>query len=104
MGFGGGKRSRFVGGAFSRFAAGAFVLTLVCVLPSGCDFRRAPSGPSIELTRVPPASEGGRDKLDIIEGKVIGGGPRAAARFVCQERGVVGATAGERSFYADPAG
>jgi len=75
MGFGGGKRSRFVGGAFSRFAAGAFVLTLVCVLPSGCDFRRAPSGPSIELTRVPPASEGGPDKLDIIEGKVIGGRP-----------------------------
>jgi hypothetical protein len=48
---------------------------ILCVLANGCNFRREASGPSIEFTRVPPASEGGPDKLDIIEGKVIGGRP-----------------------------
>src|SRR5271156_822339 len=98
MGFGGGKRSRFVGGAFSRFAAGAFVLTLVCVLPSGCDFRRAPSGPSIELTRVPPASEGGPDKLDIIEGKVIGGRPGQQLGLYARGGGGGGEPPGDEDF------
>lgn len=50
-------------------------LIFVCILVAGCHSRSAPSGPSIEFTRIPPAAEGGPDKLDIIEGRVIGGAP-----------------------------
>jgi hypothetical protein len=51
------------------------LLIFVCILVTGCRSRSAPSGPSIEFIRIPPAAEGGPDKLDIIEGRVIGGAP-----------------------------
>lgn len=47
-------------------------LFCVCLL-SGCHLQNKATGPSIEFTRVPPAIEGGSDKLDIIEGRVTGG-------------------------------
>ena len=68
-------QSLAVAGATSRIAAEALVLAMLCVLPGGCDFRRPPSGPSIAFTRVPPAADGGPDKLDIIQGQVTGGRP-----------------------------
>jgi hypothetical protein len=63
--------------AESRVArAPAFLLFLfLFVLLSGCHSRRGVGGPSIEFTRVPPAAEGGPDKLDIIEGRVSGARP-----------------------------
>jgi hypothetical protein len=48
---------------------------LFCILLSGCGLRSGAPRPSIEFTRVPPAAEGGRDKLDIIEGRVSGASP-----------------------------
>jgi hypothetical protein len=67
---------RIVAGSASRRRAAKLLgAAILCVLANGCNFRQASSGPSIEFTRVPPASEGGPDKLDIIEGKVIGGRP-----------------------------
>ena len=54
------------------------VLTQFCVLPCllvpGCKWH-AGNKPVIEFTRVPPAGEGGPDKLDAIEGKVKGALP-----------------------------
>src|SRR5260370_35251985 len=44
---------------------------LFCVLLSGCRAWRDVSGPSIEFTKVPLAGEGGPDKLNTIEGRVI---------------------------------
>ena len=47
---------------------------MVCVcLLVGCHLQDKVTGPNIEFTRVPPAIEGGSDKLDVIEGKVTGG-------------------------------
>lgn len=59
--------------AASYGLAGFFLLSF-CVLV-GCRFQRA-SGPGIEFTRVPPAVEGGPDRLDIIEGRIKGGDPK----------------------------
>src|SRR5262245_19903899 len=49
-----------------------FLLIVVCILLSGCHSSGASVGPSIEFSRVPQADEGGRDKHDIIEGRVRG--------------------------------
>ncbi len=46
-----------------------------CMLPSGCHSRLADAWPSIEFTRVPPAEVSRTDKLDIIQGRVIGARP-----------------------------
>ena len=43
----------------------------LCALLAGCATRDAKVGPSVEFTRVPLAGEGGPDKLDIIEGRVV---------------------------------
>src|SRR5258707_7715851 len=51
------------------------LLVFVCILTTGCHSRSRAPGPSIEFTRIPAAAEGGPDKLDIIEGRVIGGLP-----------------------------
>jgi hypothetical protein len=51
------------------------LLGLVGILAASCHSRSGPSGPSIEFTRIPPAADSGPDKLDIIEGQVIGGTP-----------------------------
>lgn len=59
--------------ALKRPARGGALLFIFCILVIGCNFRRGGPGPSIEFTRVPPAAEGSSDKLDIIEGRVIGG-------------------------------
>jgi hypothetical protein len=48
---------------------------LFCIVPGGCRSRHAVPDPSIEFTRVPPAAGGGLDRLDIIEGRVLGAQP-----------------------------
>jgi len=51
--------------------AGILLGFLLC----GCPRWQAKPEPSIEFSRVPPAAEGGPDKLDVIEGRVIGARP-----------------------------
>ena len=46
-----------------------------CVLFSGCHSRSQGAGPSIEFTRIPPVGTGRTDKLDVIQGRVIGARP-----------------------------
>ena len=59
----------------SKGLARAGALLLFCSLLGGCGLRNGTPGPSVEFTRVPPATEGGPDKLDIIEGQVTGASP-----------------------------
>ena len=47
------------------------LLLSLCILLSGCRSQQGAHGPSIEFTKVPLAGEGGPDKLDTIEGRVV---------------------------------
>ena len=46
----------------------------LCLLEIGCS-RQTAHEPTIEFTRVPPASEGSPDRIDIVEGRVTGARP-----------------------------
>ncbi len=65
-----GARARTKGSS----VAAALVLPCLLLLAS-CHSQRNGPEPSIEFTRIPPATENGVDKLDVIEGRVIGGNP-----------------------------
>lgn len=47
----------------------------ICLLLGSCRSSGANAGPFIEFSRIPQADEGGRDKHDIIEGRVTGARP-----------------------------
>lgn len=51
------------------------LMVICCMLLSGCSSKSQGAGPSIEFTRVPPAEVNRTDKLDIIQGRVIGARP-----------------------------
>jgi hypothetical protein len=51
------------------------LLLLCCLLLSGCHSRQAAAGPTIEFTKIPPAAQGGRERVDTIAGRVIGARP-----------------------------
>lgn len=61
--------------ATSRDPVRTRTVLLFCILFSGCGQRSGAPGPSVQFTRVPPAVEGGPDKLDIVEGRVTGAVP-----------------------------
>ena len=69
------KLKTAVRGAGYGLAGTRALLLFFCVFFSGCRSRQSVPGPSIEFTRVPPAAEGGPEKLDIIEGRAIGARP-----------------------------
>lgn len=48
------------------------LLLAFCLALSACQSRRADDRPSVEFTKVPPAEQGGPDKVDIIAGRVHG--------------------------------
>ena len=54
-----------------QFCLKKALLLSLCVLLAGCGARNTNVGPSIEFTKVPLAGEGGPDKLDTIEGRVV---------------------------------
>jgi hypothetical protein len=58
----------------ASYGLAVFSLLFACLLV-GCRFQPA-SHSAIEFTRVPPAVEGGPDRMDIIEGRVTGGDPQ----------------------------
>ena len=51
-----------------------FFLPLV-VLLGGCQAQQAPAGPTIQFTKIPPAAQGGRERVDTIAGRVTGSHP-----------------------------
>ena len=45
---------------------------VLCLGLTGCQSRQANSGPSIEFSKIPPAAQGGRERVDTIAGRVSG--------------------------------
>jgi hypothetical protein len=52
------------------------LLLALCVVLNGCQSRKANSGPSIEFTHIPPAAQGGRQRVDTISGRVKNARPK----------------------------
>lgn len=46
------------------------LLPVVCIALVSCESHRANSGPSIDFTHIPPAGQGGRERVDWISGRV----------------------------------
>ena len=52
------------------------LLLVFCVVLNSCQSHKATSGPSIEFTHIPPAAQGGRERVDTISGRVRNAGPK----------------------------
>ena len=50
-------------------------LLAFCIAVSSCRSRQAETAPSIEFSKIPPAAQGGRERLDTIAGRVSGARP-----------------------------
>jgi hypothetical protein len=61
--------------AFLNCCRKEVLLILFCMLLIGCGFRQGKQEPSIEFTKVPPAAQGGRERMDTISGRVTGARP-----------------------------
>jgi len=48
---------------------------LVCVLAGGCHWQWGNAAPVIEFTKIPPSARGGRERVDVIAGRVKGARP-----------------------------
>jgi hypothetical protein len=60
------------------------LVVVVCTVLSGCHGRQVSTGATIEFTQIPPAAQGGREKVDNIAGRV--GGARAGQQIVVYAR------------------
>ena len=69
------KRKRAALTSSNSFSPKRALLLFFCILLSGCRSRQGASEPSIEFTTIPAAAQGGPDKIDNIEGRVIGARP-----------------------------
>jgi len=63
--------------AIPRWNAALLLLffTSTSVLLNGCHSQPASSSPAIEFTKIPPAAQGGRERVDVIAGRVAGARP-----------------------------
>jgi hypothetical protein len=52
------------------------LLVVFCIALNSCQPHKANSGPSIEFTHIPPAAEGGRERVDTISGRVRSARPK----------------------------
>lgn len=48
------------------------VLLVFCIALIGCKSHRAATDPAIQFTKIPPAAQGGRERIDSIAGRVTG--------------------------------
>jgi hypothetical protein len=48
------------------------LLLIVCAVMGGCRARQDSTTPAIEFTKIPPAAQGGRERVDTIAGRVVG--------------------------------
>ena len=51
-----------------------FPVLFACILPA-CRSTKPPQSPTIELSKIPPAAQGGRERVDTISGRVTGAHP-----------------------------
>ena len=49
--------------------------TSLLIFPAGCRSRQEKARPAIEFVKIPPAAQGGREKVDTIAGRVVGARP-----------------------------
>src|SRR5438132_10273039 len=61
-----GVRSRYVATLSSR----QILLLGLCITLTNCQSRQGNGAPSIEFTKIPPAAQGGRERVDTIAGRV----------------------------------
>ena len=52
------------------------LLLVLCISLNGCQSHEANSGPSIEFIPIPPAAQGGRERVDTISGRVRNARPK----------------------------
>src|SRR6266702_6289011 len=52
------------------------LLLVFCIALNSCQSHKANSRPSIEFTHIPPAAEGGRERVDTISGRVSNARPK----------------------------
>jgi hypothetical protein len=58
-----------------EFVRGQSTLLILCLLLGGCRAGPAKHESSIELSKIPPAAQGGRERVDTIAGRVVGARP-----------------------------
>src|SRR5271163_3060309 len=51
------------------------VFAAIAMLSSGCRTQKAPVNPAIAFTKIPPAAQGGRERVDTVAGRVSGAHP-----------------------------
>lgn len=56
----------------AELAQKILMLAVLGFLLASCHSRQANTSPTIEFTKIPPAAQGGRERVDIISGKVTG--------------------------------
>ena len=52
------------------------LVLVFCIALNSCQSHKADSGPSIEFTHIPPAAQGGRERVDTISGRVRNARPK----------------------------
>jgi hypothetical protein len=52
------------------------LVLVVIVLLSGCHAQKPAAAPAVSFTRIPPAAQGGRERVEVISGRVSGARPR----------------------------
>ena len=57
------------------FLVSILAMTLTAVPFIGCHSRQESGRPKIEFTKIPPAAQGGRERVDTISGRVTGARP-----------------------------
>jgi hypothetical protein len=65
-------------------SVGQLLPLFCCMLLGGCHARPGATGPTIEFTKIPPAAQGGRERVDTIAGRVAGA--RAGQQIVVYAR------------------
>jgi hypothetical protein len=63
---------------------GRVLWLVLCMVLSGCHSRQNTAGPTIEFTKIPPAAQGGRERVDVIAGRVASA--RAGQQIVVYAR------------------
>jgi hypothetical protein len=52
------------------------LLLVFCIALNSCQSHKANSGPSIKFTHIPPMAQGGRERVDMISGRVRNARPK----------------------------
>src|ERR1700693_3146866 len=68
------------------------LLLVFCIALNSCQSHKANSGPLIEFTHIPPAAQGGRERIDTISRQLRNARPNQADCYLCAQRAIVDVT------------